>query len=51
MPKKPAPVINGCKGIFPDHQKMCFQAKIHAFVLNASFSSTAMYKSGVGAIN
>jgi hypothetical protein len=51
MPKKPAPVINGCEGIFPDYRKKGFQAKINAFVLNASIPVTAMYKSGVGAIN
>jgi hypothetical protein len=51
IPKKLAPVISGCEGIFPDYRKQCFQAKINAFVLNATIPVNATYKIGIGALN
>ena len=48
---KPAPLLNACKGIFPDYRKKKFQATINAFVLYATISDTAVYTSGVGALN
>ena len=48
---KPAPLLNACEGIFPDYRKKKFQATINAFVLYATISDTAVYTSGVGALN
>ncbi len=50
VPRKPAPVVNACEGIFPDYWKK-FQDRINAFVLYATIPDTAMYSSGVGSLN
>ena len=51
VPRKPAPVVNACEGIFPDYRKKKFQEKINAFVMYATIPDTAMYSSGIGSLN
>jgi hypothetical protein len=51
VPRKPAPVVNACEGIFPDYRKKKFQDRVNAFVLYATIPDTAMYSSGVGSLN
>jgi len=51
LPKKQAPSVSACEGIFPDYRTKKFQTIINAFVLYATTPAAAEYLSGVGALN